>query len=84
MLVRRVQWLQGDVSKCRNNHLQLLLTAHLAKMGDMAPSKLKSFLNALKPMLDKNSTTADLEAMAQTLQSKGVVQLQGEVVSYPK
>lgn len=53
-------------------------------MGDKAPTKLKSFLNALKPMLDKNSTTADIEAMAQTLQAKGVVQVQGGVVTYPK
>ena len=60
------------------------ITKGLAKMGDKAPTKLKSFLNALKPMLDKDSTAADVEAMAQTLQSKGVVQLQGEVVSYPK
>ena len=60
------------------------ITKGLAKMGDKAPTKLKSFLNALKPMLDKGSTAADIEAMAQTLQSKGVVQLQGEVVSYPK
>ena len=50
-------------------------------MGDKAPTKLKSFLNALKPMLDKNSTAADIEAMAQTLQTKGVVQVQGAVVT---
>jgi hypothetical protein len=56
----------------------------LAKMGDKAPTKLKSFLNALKPMLDKNSTAADAEAMVQTLQNKGVVQVQGAVVTYPK
>ena len=60
------------------------ITKGLAKMGDKAPTKLKSFLNALKPMLDKDSTAADVEAMAQTLQSKGVVQLQGGVVTYPK
>lgn len=60
------------------------ITKGLAKMGDKAPTKLKSFLNALKPMLDKDSTAADIEAMAQTLQSKGVVQLQGGVVTYPK
>ena len=53
-------------------------------MGDKAPTKLKSFLNVLKPMLDKNSTAADTEAMAQTLQSKGVVQVQGGVVTYRK
>jgi hypothetical protein len=53
-------------------------------MGDKAPTKLKSFLNALKPMLDKDSTAADIEAMAQTLQTKGVVQVQGGVVTYPK
>jgi hypothetical protein len=35
-------------------------------------------------MLDKNSTAADIEAMAQTLQTKGVVQVQGGVVTYPK
>jgi hypothetical protein len=60
------------------------ITKGLAKMGDNAPTKLKSFLNALKPMLDKNSTAADIEAMAQTLQTKGVVQVQGGVVTYPK
>ncbi|MDH4450801.1 MAG: PIN domain-containing protein [Rhodoferax sp.] len=54
----------------------------LAKMGDKAPTKFKSFLNALKPMLDKNSTAADIEAMAQTLQTKGVVQVQDGVVTY--
>jgi hypothetical protein len=56
----------------------------LAKMGDKAPTKFKSFLNALKPMLDKNSTAADIEAMAQTLQTKGVVQVQDGVVTYAK
>lgn len=56
----------------------------LAKMGDKAPTKFKSFLNALKPMLDKNSTTADIEAMAQTLQTKGVVQVRDGVVTYAK
>ena len=60
------------------------ITTGLAKMGDKAPTKLKSFLNALKPMLDKNSTAADIEAMSQTLQTKGVVQVQGAVVTYPK
>ena len=60
------------------------ITKGLAKMGDKAPTKLKSFLNALKPMLDKNSTAADAEAMAQTLQAKGVVQVQGGLVTYPK
>lgn len=60
------------------------ITKGLTKMGDKAPTKLKSFLNALKPMLDKNSTVADIEAMAQTLQAKGVVQVQGGVVTYPK
>ena len=38
--------------------------------------------NALKPMLDKTNTAADIEAMAQTLQTKGVVQV--EVVTYLK
>ncbi len=60
------------------------ITKGLAKMGDNAPTKLKSFLNALKPMLDKDSTAADIEAMAQTLQNKGVVLVQGEVVTSPK
>lgn len=60
------------------------ITKGLAKMGDKAPTKLKSFLNALKPMLDKDSTAADIEAMAQALQSNGVVQLQGGVVTYLK
>lgn len=60
------------------------ITKGLTKMGDKAPTKLKSFLNALKPMLDKNSTVADIEAMAQTLQAKGVVQVQGGVVTYHK
>ena len=54
----------------------------LAKMGNKAPTKLKSFLNALKPMLDKGSTAADLEAMAQLLHNKGVVRVQGDAVSY--
>lgn len=56
----------------------------LAKMGNKAPTKFKSFLNALKPMLDKNSTAADIEAMAQTLQTRGVVQVQDGVVTYAK
>jgi hypothetical protein len=60
------------------------ITKGLAKMGDKAPTKPKSFLNALKPMLDKNSTGADAEAMLQKLQDKGVVRVQGAVVSYPK
>jgi hypothetical protein len=55
----------------------------LAKMGNKAPTKLKSFLNALKPMLDKGSTAAELEAMLQLLHNKGVVRVQGDVVSYP-
>ncbi|MEO6273180.1 MAG: PIN domain-containing protein [Rhodoferax sp.] len=57
------------------------ITKGLAKMGDKAPTKFKSFLNALKPMLDKNSTAADIEAMAQTLQTKGVMQVQGGMVT---
>lgn len=60
------------------------ITKGLAKMGDKAPTKLKSFLNALKPMLNKDSTSADAEAMVQKLQAKGVVQVQGGVVTYPK
>ena len=60
------------------------ITKGLAKMGDNAPTKLKSFLNALKPMLNKDSTSADAEAMVQKLQAKGVVQVQGAVVTYPK
>ena len=60
------------------------ITKGLAKMGDKAPTKLKSFLNALKPMLNKDSTSADAEAMVQKLQAKGVVQVQGTVVTYPK
>lgn len=60
------------------------ITRGLAKMGDNAPTKLKSFLNALKPMLDKDNTAADAEAMVQKLQAKGVVQVQGAVVTYPK
>ncbi|MFZ2308193.1 MAG: PIN domain-containing protein [Rhodoferax sp.] len=60
------------------------ITNGLAKMGDKAPTKLKSFLNALKPMLDKDSTSADAEAMVQKLKDKGVVQVQGTVVTYPK
>jgi len=60
------------------------ITKGLAKMGDNAPTKLKSFLNALKPMLDKDNTAADAEAMVQKLQAKGVVQVQGAVVTYPK
>ncbi len=60
------------------------ITKGLGKMGDKAPTKLKSFLNALKPMLDKASTSADAEAMVQKLQDKGVVQVHGAVVTYPK
>lgn len=56
----------------------------LAKTGDNAPTKLKSFLSTLKSMQGEDSTAADAEAMAQTLQSKGVVQLQGAAVTYPK
>ena len=52
-------------------------------MGDKAPTKLESFLNALKPMLDKNSTAADAESMVQKLQNEGVVQVQDAVVIYP-
>ena len=53
-------------------------------MGDKAPTKLKSFLSTLKSMQGKDSTAADAEAMAQTLQSKGVVQVQDGVVTYRK
>jgi len=60
------------------------ITKGLTKMGDKAPTKLKSFLNALKPMLDKNSSAADAEAIVQTLQNRGVVQVQGGMVSYLK
>lgn len=60
------------------------ITKGLTKMGDKAPTKLKSFKNALKPMLDKNSTAADIDAMAQALQDTGVVQVQGGVVTYRK
>lgn len=35
-------------------------------------------------MQGKDSTAADVEAMAQTLQSKGVVLVQDGVVTYPK
>lgn len=60
------------------------ITKGLAKMGDKAPTKLKSLLNALKPMLNQDSTTADAEAMVRTLQNKGVVLVQGTVVTYPR
>lgn len=40
--------------------------------------------NALKPMLDKDSTSADAEAMVQKLQDKGVVKVQGTLVTYLK
>ena len=60
------------------------ITKGLAKMGDEAPTKLKSFLSTLKSMQGKDSTAADVEATAQTLQTKGVVQVQGGVVTYPK
>lgn len=59
------------------------ITKGLAKMGDKAPTKLKSFLSTLKSMQGKDSTAADAEAMAQILQDRGVVQLQGGVVTYP-
>lgn len=60
------------------------ITKGLARMGDKAPTKLKSFLSTLKSMQGKDSTAADVEAMAQTLQSKGVVLVQDGVVTYPK
>ena len=60
------------------------VTKGLAKMGDKAPTKLKSFLSALKSMQGKDSTAADIEAMAQNLQDRGVVQVQGGVVTYRK
>ena len=60
------------------------ITKGLAKMGDKAPTKLKSFLSTLKSMQGKEGTAADAEALAQTLHSKGVVQVQGGVVTYPK
>jgi len=60
------------------------ITKGLAKMGDKAPTKLKSFLSTLKSMQGKDSSAADVEAMAGTLQSNGVVQLRDGVVTYPK
>ena len=56
----------------------------LTRMGDKAPTKLKSFLRTLKSMLGKESTDADAEAIAQALQNIGYVKLQEEVVAYVK
>ena len=64
--------------------LVTLITEGLARMGDKAPTKLKSFLSALKSMRGKESASADAEAIAQTLQDKGVVQVHGGVVTYSK
>ena len=60
------------------------ITKGLARMGDKAPTKFKSFLSALKSMRGKGSTTEDAEAIAQALQDKGVVQVHGGVVTYSK
>lgn len=50
----------------------------------LAHARILNFRTRRKPMLDKGSTAADIEAMAQTLQRKGVMQMQGEVVTYSR
>lgn len=54
----------------------------LAKMGDKAPTKRKSFLSHVKALLGKDATTEQLDELVQKLLQTGVVQITGEVVSY--
>lgn len=54
----------------------------LAKMGDKAPTKRKSFLSHVKALLGKDATTEQLDELVQKLLQAGVVQITGEAVSY--
>lgn len=54
----------------------------LAKMGDKAPTKRKSFLSHVKALLGKDATTEQLDELVQKLLQAGVVQITGDVVSY--
>lgn len=54
----------------------------LAKMGNKAPTKLKSFRSHVKALLGKDSTTEQLDELVQKLLQAGAVQITGELVSY--
>lgn len=56
----------------------------LAKMGAKAPTKLKSFRSHVSALIGKDATTVQVDELVQKLWQTGVVQISGEVVSYPK
>ncbi|MDP3226960.1 MAG: PIN domain-containing protein [Acidovorax sp.] len=54
----------------------------LAKMGNKAPRKFKSFLSHVKAQLGKASTAAQVDAMVQKLEKAGLVHIAGDLVLY--
>lgn len=54
----------------------------LAKMGDKAPHKLKSFQRHIGALLGKGSTVEQVEAMVQKLEKAGAVHIAGDLVLY--
>ena len=56
----------------------------LAKMGDKAPHKLKSFQRHVEAQLGKGSTAEQIDAVLQKLEKAGVVHIAGDLVLYGK
>lgn len=54
----------------------------LAKMGNKAPHKLKSFLRHVGAQLGKGSTAEQIDAMVEKLEKAGVVHIAGDLVLY--
>lgn len=54
----------------------------LAKMGNKAPHKLKSFLRHVGAQLGKGSAVEQVEAMVQKLEKAGAVHIAGDLVLY--
>lgn len=54
----------------------------LAKMGNKAPHKLKSFLRHVGAQLGKGSTAEQIDAIVQKLEKAGVVHIAGDLVLY--
>ncbi len=54
----------------------------LAKMGNKAPHKLKSFLRHVGAQLGKGGTAEQIDAMVEKLEKAGVVHIAGDLVLY--
>ena len=54
----------------------------LAKMGDKAPHKLKSFLRHVGALIGKNPTAEQIDAVVEKLEQEKVVRVAGDLVLY--